>query len=86
MGLWISDRGFLISQPRGLDMLRILTVGSCLLMFGNVCLADEAVKEAAVGKPAPDFSATGIDGEQFTLSEKTASGKNIVLMFSRAHW
>lgn len=67
-------------------MLRILTIGSCLLMFGNVCFADEAVMEAALGKPAPDFSVTGIDGEQFKLSEKTASGKNVVLMFSRAHW
>ena len=67
-------------------MLRILTIGSCLLVLGNVGLADEAVKEAAIGKPAPDFSATGIDGKQFTLGEKTASGKNVVLMFSRAHW
>jgi hypothetical protein len=67
-------------------MLRILTIGSFLLVLGNVCLADEAIKQAALGKLATDFTATGIDGKEFTLSQKVAGGKNIVLMFSRAHW
>ena len=58
---------------------------SCLLLSGAVCMADESPK-AAVGKPAPDFTATGIDGKEFTLSKKVSGGKNIVLMFSRAHW
>ena len=39
------------------------------------------------GKPAPDFVVTGIDGEQFKLSEKLSDkDRNIVLLFSRAHW
>ena len=39
------------------------------------------------GKPAPDFVATGVDGKQFKLSEKlSGNDKNIVLLFSRAHW
>ncbi len=63
----------------------ILSCG-CLLLLGAVCLADDAPLGIAIGKPAPDFTVTGIDGKQLKLSEKTASGKNIVLMFSRAHW
>lgn len=40
-----------------------------------------------VGKRAPDFVATGIDGKQFKLSEKLdGDDKNIVLLFSRGHW
>ena len=74
-------------------MLRILTVGGCLWLLGyvaftdgHVAIADEVAKKAAVGKPAPDFTVTGIDGNEFKLSQKTAPGKNVVLMFSRAHW
>ena len=58
---------------------------SCLLLLSAVCLAQDSA-EATVGKPAPDFTATGIDGKDFKLSDKISSGKNIVLMFSRAHW
>ncbi len=40
-----------------------------------------------IGKPAPDFVVTGIDGKQFKLSEKLSRNeKNIVLLFSRGHW
>ena len=67
-------------------MKRILMGCGCLLLLGAVCLADGAADEVAVGKPAPDFTVTGIDGKQFKLSDKTASGKNVALMFSRAHW
>ncbi len=45
-----------------------------------------SAQEVAVGKPAPDFSVTGIDGKTFKLSDKTKAGKNVALMFSRAHW
>jgi hypothetical protein len=65
-------------------MKRSILSCSCLLLLGAVCFADDA--PPAIGKPAPDFTVTGIDGKQFKLSEKTASGKNIVLMFDRAHW
>ena len=67
-------------------MKRFVLICSCLLLLGTLCLADDAASEVAVGKPAPDFTVTGIDGKQFKLSEKTGSGKNVALMFSRAHW
>ena len=38
------------------------------------------------GKPAPDITVTGVDGEEFKLSDITGSGKHVALMFSRAHW
>ena len=67
-------------------MKRILMGCGCLLLLGAVCFADDAADAVAVGKPAPDFTVTGIDGKQFKLSDKTATGKNVALMFSRAHW
>jgi hypothetical protein len=70
----------------GSDMLRILTIGSCLLWLGGTSLAADSVQEVTLGSPAPDFTVTGIDGKDFRLSDKMANGKNIVLMFSRAHW
>ena len=66
-------------------MIRCMLSVSCLWLLSAVCCADDAAK-VAVGKPAPDFTATGIDGKEFTLAERLAGGKNIVLMFSRAHW
>jgi AhpC/TSA family len=42
--------------------------------------------EVAVGKPAPDLVLTGLDGNEFKLSDLTSGGKNVALMFSRAHW
>jgi hypothetical protein len=38
------------------------------------------------GKPAPDFSMTGVGGNDFRLSERIGGEKNVVLMFSRASW
>ena len=64
---------------------RTLAVGLVLTASPSV-FADE-VHEAKVGQAAPDFTATGIDGKEFKLSEKLKSGeKNIVLLFSRASW
>lgn len=56
-----------------------------LMLVSSICVAqDNRIK---VGSPAPDFVATGIDGKAFRLSEKLADGdKNIILLFSRAHW
>ena len=49
-------------------------------------IADEKVG-VEVGKPAPDFTVTGIDGKTFKLSEKLNSKEtNVVLIFSRANW
>ena len=66
-------------------MNRALVV-ACSVALAGVCSAQEAPVEVKVGKQAPDFTATGIDGKEFKLSQKLASGKHVVLMFSRAHW
>ncbi len=51
---------------------------------------DEVVKvevaKVAEGDQAPDFTMTGIDGNDLKLSDLTAQGQNVVLMFDRAHW
>lgn len=39
-----------------------------------------------VGQPAPDFSMTDVNGDLVRLSSLIADGKNIVLIFDRAHW
>jgi hypothetical protein len=67
-------------------MKRLLHIGCCVLLLSAVCVAEEAKAVVAVGKPAPDITLTGIDGKLFKLSDITASGKNVALMFSRAHW
>lgn len=51
----------------------------------TICGAQNA-ERAEVGKLAPDFVMTGIDGKDFKLSDKTGKHKHIVLIFSRAHW
>jgi peroxiredoxin len=56
-----------------------------MLMTAGV-YAQDAANNVAVGQPAPDFTVTGIDGKSFKLSDKTKAGKNVALMFSRAHW
>ena len=67
-------------------MLRKFSLGLCLAIVASVASADE-VPQAEVGKSAPDFTATGIDGRTFKLSDKLKSGdKNVVLLFSRANW
>lgn len=39
-----------------------------------------------IGSQAPDFVVTGIEGEEFKVLERYGQGKNLVIMFSRAHW
>lgn len=67
-------------------MLRRTTFAACLLAVAATTMADE-IASVEVGKPAPDFTVTGIDGKTFKLSDKLKDGgKNIALMFSRANW
>ena len=66
-------------------MRNLLIASGCFLLMAAVCLGDESSK-AELGKPAPDFSVTGIDGKQLKLSELTSKGNNVVLLFDRAHW
>ena len=63
-----------------LMLLSIFAAG----LSGSVADEKTAVE---LGKPAPDFTVTGIDGKTFKLSDKLKSGdKNVALMFSRANW
>ena len=62
----------------------LVAVGVMLMTAGTY--AQDAANNVAVGQPAPDFAVTGIDGKRFKLSDKTKAGKNVALMFSRAHW
>jgi len=64
-------------------MNRILLSLGCCLFLVSAANAKEPVK---VGQSAPDITLTGIDGKQFKLSDVTGSGKNVALIFSRAHW
>lgn len=67
-------------------MLKRTTFAACLLAVAVTTMADE-IGSVEVGKPAPDFTVTGIDGKTFKLSDKLKDGdKNIALMFSRANW
>ena len=62
----------------------LLFLATCLMP--HVAGADE-IRPVAVGDKSPDFEVTGIDGKPFSLSERLADGeRNIVLLFSRAHW
>lgn len=63
-----------------------IMIGASLMLVSSLSFAADPAPTATLDKPAPNFVATGIDGKEFKLSEKTATGKNIVLMFSRAHW
>lgn len=64
----------------------------CMVFFPLVANAQDTPATAAVdnrvevGKPAPDFSMTGIDGKSLKLSDKIGNKKHVVLMFSRAGW
>ena len=44
------------------------------------------VEKLAEGDSAPDASFIGLNGKLLRLSELTGRGKNVVLIFSRAHW
>ena len=57
-----------------------------MLACWSASFGQEPVSDAKVGRPAPDFVMTGIDGQDAKLSQLTARGKNVVLMFSRANW
>ncbi len=65
-------------------MRRLLMAASVMLTAG--AYAQDPTNNVAVGQAAPDFTVTGIDGNRFKLSDKTKAGKNVALMFSRAHW
>lgn len=43
-------------------------------------------KVLAEGDAAPKVSFVGLSGKTFRLSELTDRGKNVVFVFSRAHW
>lgn len=59
-------------------------VAMCLLGLSTTALAEDV---AEINKKAPDFTATGIDGKTFKLSDKIGKdNKNVVLLFSRANW
>jgi len=66
-------------------MKRLTALAICLALSTSI-VADEPTK-VEVGKPAPNFTATGIDGKDFQLSDKLQDkDKHIVLIFSRANW
>ncbi|APZ90723.1 peroxiredoxin family protein [Fuerstiella marisgermanici] len=66
--------------------MRTLLIAATVAIACPFSFADEASK-VEISSPAPDFTATGIDGKAFKLSDKLKSGKkNVVLIFSRAHW
>lgn len=66
------------------------TVGSTTIKLDDKpATTRTAAKPASVevGKPAPDFTVTGIDGKKFKLSDKLKKGDtNVALIFSRANW
>lgn len=66
---------------------------TCTLTFLLICCstawtdASDAANAVAVGKPAPDFAVTGIDGKEFTLSDRLKDKEHhVLLVFSRAGW
>ena len=64
-----------------------VAIGVLALLSSAVSAQDaETSTVARVDEKAPDFKMTGIDGKEFSLSDVTSEGKNVVLMFSRAHW
>ncbi|QDT12422.1 hypothetical protein [Planctomycetes bacterium K23_9] len=60
--------------------------GVALAMLATTVFAEAPATKVVVGKAAPDIVMTGIDGEEMKLSDVTKQGKNVALMFSRAHW
>lgn len=68
-------------------MNRTVYLAIALLGCASLCTADDGTStKVEIGKRAPDFVMTGIDGKEFKLSDKLGKEKNIVLMFSRANW
>ncbi len=72
------------SRLRSLTAGLAMATASCLLSMSSTHAQPAAKVE--IGKPAPDFTATGRDGKKFKLSDKVGKDKNIVLLFSRASW
>ena len=68
-----------------MKLKQFLSMTLVCMAIASIGLAEDLPK-VEVGKPAPDFVMTGIDGQQLKLSDKLGQEKNIVLMFSRAHW
>ena len=67
-------------------MIRLLSLaGVLLLSTASIGTAEDAAK-VEIGEQAPDFVMTGIDGQDFKLSERFGKDKHVVLMFSRAFW
>ena len=71
---------------QGNSMLRTVLISACCTVMPVIASGAEEPKQAVVGQPAANFTVTGIDGKEFQLSDKLAGEKNLVLMFSRAHW
>jgi cytochrome oxidase Cu insertion factor (SCO1/SenC/PrrC family) len=65
-------------------MIRSLAIFGLLLAATTGWAEDSAKVE--VGRQAPDFAMTGIDGQTFKLSDKLGKDQHVVLIFSRAHW
>ena len=62
-------------------MKRMMTVLTLCLPLAVVAGGEEEnLPTVSVGQPAPDITLTGIDSNQFKLSEVTGQGKNVVLM------
>jgi hypothetical protein len=70
----------------GSVLMKKLVMAGCCLFLATSLLSAEERGEVAVGAKAPDFTVIGIDGMPLRLSELTAKGKRVVLLFDRAHW
>ena len=65
----------------------------CQFSVANAQLTKEAVKPVKVGQMAPDFKLQGKPKQVVALSDyrtgsknKKTAGKNVVVVFVRAHW
>lgn len=68
-------------------MNRTACLAIAFIGCASLCMADDdSAEKVEIGKRAPDFVMTGIDGKDFKLSDKLCKEKNVVLMFSRANW
>ena len=66
-------------------MKRFKFIASALAFLGLQSVqASDAPATLKVGDKAPNFTLTSNDNQQVSLSDY--KGKDIVLMFSRAHW
>jgi hypothetical protein len=81
LGLFLSSMLAFEGRGQGIDEISqqpgTATVASA---------SQSPAKALAEGDAAPDASFIGLNGKAFRLSELTDRGKNVVLVFSRAHW